>query len=134
MKKIIFFLYICLLLSGKVAYSEAEDGINFEDFLKEAENDSSFIEQSTERLKLIDVNNDGKISYNEITNVANASIELNQSDYAKELTDMNEELIKSFHDSDKNKDKELTADEIESFVPQMRYYLLKKSFSAKAHI
>lgn len=129
MKRSILYTLTVMHLLAKPCLGQETFSMTFDDFMKEAENDSSFIEQSTERLKLIDVNNDGKISYNEITNVANASIALNQSDYTKELADMNEEWIKAFHDSDKNNDKELTADEIESFVPQMRYYLLKKSFS-----
>lgn len=129
MKKHFIFMMFLLCFLTKTGQSIEIEGMRFEDFIAEMEKDNDFQEQFAERLKLIDINNDGKISNNEITNVADAATDLDKGDYTKELSDMNEELIKAFHDNDKNNDNELTADEIEGFIPKIRYYLLKKSFS-----
>lgn len=132
MRKHLLTVMIGLCCVGQAAYAQEEvRGMTFDNLLDEAKTDIIFQKQSKDRITLLDINSDGIISYNEISNAATGVAEIPESmadDAQKE--EMKGYFLDAFEDCDKDLNNELSGAEIDEFVDKMRYFFLKQRFDS----
>ena len=132
MRKHLLTVMIGLCCVGQAAYAQEEvRGMTFDNLLEEAKADIIFQKQSKDRIKLLDINSDGIISYNEISNAATGVAEIPESmadDAQKE--EMKGYFLDAFEDCDKDLNNELSGAEIDEFVDKMRHFFLKQRFDS----
>ena len=129
MRKYLIILFIGVFCINQSVYGEEADDMTFEMLVEKSQNDAEFQIQSKERIKLLDINSDGIISYNEITNAATSVSEIPENladDSQKE--EMKGHMLDAFEDCDKDLNNELSGAEIEDFADKMRFFLLKQRF------
>ena len=126
MKRSIIYPLAVLCLLAKPSLGQETLGMTFADFQAHSEKNSFRQQMIKAKLQMIDINNDGKISYNEINKERESARNINIG-FVK-LDDLKEEVLETFQKNDKNNDNELSADEVNNFTSQMYDFLLKKSF------
>ena len=117
---------LCLLA---LPLQAQEEGMTLEDFLKAAENDDNLQEQIAESAELFDVNDDNKISLNEVIQATKGLTSVPDNIYTEtEKKEMETYFLQAFYESDLNNDNELTDAEGTAFAKVWQQYALKKQF------
>jgi len=104
-------------------------GMGIAEFMAEADKDTAMQQRTRERIGLLDVNQDGKISYNEMqTSIAGVMEIPDDFTSAPQKQELQSYIPSAFSESDNNSDNSLTGEEIDTFSKKMQMFMVRQQF------